>query len=81
VIWGEGGEMFHQGICLDLSFVDSAMSIIIPFIKYAVLPELVGKWFSKQTVADGNSSLSHNNNDVIDASSSSDDAWYYYCKT
>jgi len=81
VVWSEGGEMFHQKICLDLSFVDSAMSSIVPFIKYAVLPELVGKYFSKQTVADGNSSSSHNNNnDVVDASSSTSDAGYCYCK-
>ena len=58
--------------------MDSAINIVTPLIKYAILPELVGKWFSKQTViSDGSCSSSSNN--VNDKSSSSSNAGYCYC--
>ena len=78
VIWRETGEIFCQRISLDSSFVDSAINSVTPLIKYAILPELVGKWFSKQTVvSDDNSSSSHT--DINDRSSSFNDAGFCYC--
>ena len=31
-------------------FIDDAIDKAVPFIKLAILPELVGKWFTKQNV-------------------------------
>ena len=42
--------MFHQTVELDSDFINSAICDIEPFIKSVILPELVGKWFSKQPV-------------------------------
>jgi len=47
VVW-RVGELFHQRIELDEDFVDDAFHRAESFIKLAILPELVGKWFSKQ---------------------------------
>ena len=49
VAWREG-EIFHQMVELDSDFIDSAIHDVEPFIKLAILPELVGKWFSKQPI-------------------------------
>ena len=51
------------------------ISSVTPLIGYAILTELVGKWFSKQTVvSNDNSSSGHN--DVNDISCSLNDAGY-----
>ena len=36
---------------IDTEFVDNAIKESEPFIMLAILPKLVGKWFSRQTVA------------------------------
>ena len=74
-MWRETGEIFFQRINPDLSFVDSAINSVTPLIKYAILPELVGKWFSQQS----NGSCSSSSNNVNDKSSSSSNAGYCYC--
>ena len=43
--------MFLERILIDTQFIDNAIEEAEPFIKLALLPELVGKWFSRQTVA------------------------------
>jgi len=49
VAWRED-EIFHQRIELNSHFIDSAVHDVEPFIKLAILPELVGKWFSKEPI-------------------------------
>lgn len=36
---------------IDTDFVDNVIKEAEPFIKLAILPELVGKWFSRRPVA------------------------------
>ena len=47
VLWREE-EMFVQRIVMDREFIDDAIEKAEPFIKFVILPELVGKWFTKQ---------------------------------
>ena len=49
VVWRED-NIFVQRIPIDMEFIDDAIENVQPFIKLALLPELVGKWFSKQNV-------------------------------
>ena len=49
VLWREE-KMFVQRIVMDREFIDDAIEKTEPFIKLAVLPELVGKWFTKQNM-------------------------------
>ena len=42
--------MFVQRIVMDREFIDDAIEKTEPFIKLAILPELVGKWYTKQNV-------------------------------
>jgi len=60
VAWREDGELFHKTVELDSDFINSAICDIEPFIKSAILSELVGKWFSKQPVMPLQSSNSTN---------------------
>ena len=43
-------EMFVQRIVMDREFIDDAIEKIEPYIKLAILPELMGKWFTKQNM-------------------------------
>ena len=47
IVWSEE-SIFHERIS---EFIDNAIKEAESFIKLALLPELVGKWFSRQTVA------------------------------
>ena len=49
VLWREE-EMFFHRIVMDREFIDDAINHAESFIKLAILPELVGKWFTKQNV-------------------------------
>ena len=42
VVWKEV-DMFVQRIPVDVEFIDDAIENVQPFIKLAILPELVGK--------------------------------------
>ena len=76
VAWREGDDIFHQRIYLDLNFIDSVIQSVVPFIKFAILPELVGKWFTKQSVMP----LPQSSGGDLDAASSSNDVkGYCYC--
>ena len=44
-------SVFYERILIDTEFIDNVIEEAQPFIKLALLPELVGKWFSRQTVA------------------------------
>ena len=85
VVWGDE-SVFYERILIDTEFIDNAIEEAQPFIKLALLPELVGKWFSRQTVAtttltDPPSSSSNDNppttsssNDSAPTTSSSNDS-------
>ena len=74
--WREDDEIFHQRISLDSSFIENAIETVTPFIKFAVLPELVGIWFSKQSVMPLLQSSGGSRDDTDDASSSSNVTGY-----
>ena len=37
---------------MDMEFIDNAINKTVPLIKLAILPELVGRWFTKQKTTD-----------------------------
>ena len=47
VVWKED-DLFVQRIPMEKKFIDNAMERAAPFVKLAILPELVGKWFTRQ---------------------------------
>ena len=77
VVWSEEC-IFYERISIDTEFIDNAIKEAEPFIKLALLPELVGKWFSRQTVATSidstqiNQTLSTSDNNAPTTSTSSD---------
>ena len=48
VVWKKD-EIFIQRISYNVTFISEALDKIVPFIKYCILPELVGKWFTRPT--------------------------------
>ena len=50
VVWKEE-DMFVQRIPIDMEFIDDTIENVQLFIKLAILPKLVGKWFTRQNVA------------------------------
>ncbi|XP_065189567.1 sushi, von Willebrand factor type A, EGF and pentraxin domain-containing protein 1-like [Sycon ciliatum] len=46
VVWNEG-QLFVERICADTDFIREAVPGAQKFFQCAVLPELVGKWFTK----------------------------------
>ena len=48
VIWRKENTI-RQRIPLDVQFISEAVARIPSFIKSCILPELVGKWFTKPT--------------------------------
>jgi len=46
IVWRQD-EVFIQRISFDVTFITEALSKIPPFIKLCILPELVGKWFTR----------------------------------
>ena len=79
VAWRENDEIFYQRIYLDSDFIDNAIESVIPFIKFAVLPELVGMWFSKESVMPDMQSSGGSNDDTGITNSSSNVPGYCYC--
>lgn len=79
VVWSEE-SMFYERISIDTEFIDNAIKEAEPFIKLALLPELLGKWFSRQTVATSidstqiNQTLSTSDDNAPTTSTSSDNA-------
>lgn len=45
VVWK---DLFVQRIGIERVFIDDAMQRAKPFVKLGILPELVGKWFTRQ---------------------------------
>jgi len=40
--------LFVQWVPIENEFIDYVMEMAVPFVELAVLPEFVGKWFTKQ---------------------------------
>ena len=76
VVWKEA-DVFVQTIPIDIEFMDDANENVKKFIKLAVLPELVGKWFTKQNVVplpEATKTMK-----LVVVSTSAVEVWYY-CK-
>ena len=56
VLWREE-DIFVQRIVMDTEFIDDAINKTGAFIKLAILPELVGRWFTKQRTTDDQTPL------------------------
>ena len=69
VAWRED-DIFQQRIYSDSNFIDNVIQSVLPFVKFAVLPELVAKWFTKQLIMPL-SQNSDSSGDGTDAASSS----------
>ena len=52
IVWREG-ELLAQRIFPDDMFMASALEKCEQFVKVAVLPELLGKWYSKEPIKKG----------------------------
>ena len=48
VVWRKN-DIFIQRIQLNSAFIHEAFAKVEPFIRLAILPELVGRWYTKQT--------------------------------
>ena len=70
VAWREDDDIFQQRIYPDSNFIDNVIQSVLPFVKFAVLPELVVKWFTKQLIMPLSQS-SDSSGDGTDAASSS----------
>ena len=60
VVW-RGGDIHYERILFDSDFMDDALEEVEMFVKLAILPELIGKWFTKQPVLPLKSNSSDHN--------------------
>ena len=51
VLWSQNGILTER-IYIDTHFLESKMDIVRHFFVYAILPEIVGKWYSRRPLAD-----------------------------
>ena len=58
IVWSEK-ELFIERVYLDNEFITDAMDKATAFLKVAVLPELVGKWYSKVPMQCTSDAVSH----------------------
>ena len=60
VVW-RGGDIHYERSLFDSDFMDDALEKVEMFVKLAILPELIGKWFTKQPVLPLKSNSSDHN--------------------
>ena len=60
---------------MEKEFIDDAMERAAPFVKLAILPELVGKWFTRQKT-----SLSEEQTAQQCVSNENEEQVWCYCK-
>ena len=53
VVWTEGGIAVER-IFVDKTFYETVMQDVEHFFIYGILPEIIGKWYTRKPVADGN---------------------------
>jgi len=75
VVWREE-DLFIQRIGVEREFIDDAMQRAEPFVKLGILPELVGKWFTRQKTMLNKEQISQQSDVSID---SEKEVWCY-CK-
>jgi hypothetical protein len=51
VVWTET-VIIQERITIDYDFYDSLMADVKQFFVYGILPELIGKWYTRQPIAD-----------------------------
>ena len=51
VVWTEGGVSV-ESIPVDTEFLESVIEHVTGFFKYGILPEIVGKWYTRKPIAD-----------------------------
>ena len=70
-------DKFIEKINIDREFIDDVIDKTKPFIKLAILPELVGKRFTKQNVTENEDGTPHDQQPTADQED--EDRWCY-CK-
>ena len=65
VVWREE-DLFIQRIGVEREFIDDAMQRAEPFVKLGILPELVGKWFTRQKTMLNKEQIAQQSNVSID---------------
>ena len=73
VVWTPAGELHVERLFPDEEFLLSRLLQAEKFFHLAIIPELLGKWFTRQHV------VSSVNTDVLDDDSDDDGTWCY-CK-
>ena len=63
VVWSEN-ELYIERIYPNKDFIRNAFDKASTFIRVGVLPELVGKWFSKESLHQGNTATTDRQNTV-----------------
>ena len=79
VVWQEG-ELFVQRIYPDNTFIASALEKCEQFVKVAVLPELLGKWYSKEPIRKPESADLEDDNDQADGTDETGLMMWCYCR-
>ena len=51
VVWTETGIIIER-ICQDTAFWEGLIGDVQHFFKYGILPEIIGKWYSRKPIAD-----------------------------
>ena len=64
VVWNRD-SWINQRIQADHQFIDEAIAKVVPFIKLAILPELVGKWYTKQAISSTKHASVTNTNESV----------------
>ena len=78
VMWSDS-ELVIIRIAFDGDFINSAIEKATVFFKHGVLPELLGKWYTKPPVQKNSSEcITSSHNEVTDyAGESSEECWCY----
>lgn len=84
IVWLK--EDIHiERICPNDDFMADCIGKAKNFFQTSILPELIGKFFSRPAIADSNvptdeSASSQSSTELVDDASSQDDQVYCYCK-
>ena len=75
-MWSED-ELLVLRILPDPEFIDGVIEEVTSFFKYGVLPELLGKWYTKTPIHCTSSDFRGDETDQTQSSSTSSDKWCY----
>jgi len=51
IVWSKEGTLIER-IERDTTFMDAQKENVTHFFKYGILPEVIGKWYTRKPVAD-----------------------------